>query len=188
MDNRTSSPAVAKGRPMLANPRSTWLMDLLNDRAVLALAVLLAVAVAVILYVERRDKQHVVEAIVRADAQAYSDALLEVRSLYTSEVVKAVRAKGIPVTHDYSAREGAIPLPATLTIELAQRIGKRNSGDAQPCTARIPSLGGVRKADFVTSSPGRRGRLSIRIRPNPSHGSKVAVAVSSYGTPRPTGW
>ncbi len=61
-------------------------------------------------------------------AQAYSDALLEVRSLYTSAVVKTVRAKGIPVTHDYLTREGAIPLPATLSIELAQRIGKRGSG------------------------------------------------------------
>jgi len=76
MVNRTSGPAVSKDRQTLANPRSTWLIDLLHDRAVLALAVLLVVAVAAILYVERNDKQRVVEAIVRADAQAYSDALL----------------------------------------------------------------------------------------------------------------
>jgi len=104
-----------------------WLVEFLSDRAVLMLAALFAIAVAVILLIEARDKRRAVEAIVRADAQAYADALVEVRTLYTSEVVQAARAKGILVTHDYSGREGAIPLPSTLTIELAERIGSRGS-------------------------------------------------------------
>ena len=92
------------------------------------------------------------EAIVRADAQAYADALAEVRTLYTSEVVQAARTKGISVTHDYSGREGAIPLPSTLTIELAERIGSRSS-EARAGFVQSVSLpvAAAPKADCVTS-------------------------------------
>jgi len=46
------------------------------------------------------------------------------RALYTSEVVEIARAQGIEVTHDYHGKQRAIPLPATLIIELGQRLAK----------------------------------------------------------------
>ncbi|MBI3549497.1 MAG: DUF3365 domain-containing protein [Elusimicrobia bacterium] len=58
----------------------------------------------------------------------YAEALREVRTLYTSEVVERVRLHGIPVTHDYAAKDGAIPLPATFSMELARRIGQQRGG------------------------------------------------------------
>ena len=44
----------------------------------------------------------------------------EFRTLYTSEVVDTVMKHGIEVTHDYATKEGAIPLPVTLTLLVRQ--------------------------------------------------------------------
>jgi signal transduction histidine kinase len=42
--------------------------------------------------------------------------------------VETVLRRGIEVTHDYKTKEGAIPLPATLSMLLGQRIGEHASG------------------------------------------------------------
>ncbi len=60
-------------------------------------------------------------------AARYSEVLTEFRTLYTSEVVSRVRPQGIEVTHDYQSKEGAIPLPATLSLILGERIGRKGS-------------------------------------------------------------
>jgi light-regulated signal transduction histidine kinase (bacteriophytochrome) len=39
-----------------------------------------------------------------------------------------VRAQGIEITHDYEGKAGAIPLPATLSMELGERIAARGGG------------------------------------------------------------
>ncbi len=64
------------------------------------------------------------------DASLYSDALSEFRRLYSSEVVETVRQYGIEVTHDYKNRPQSIPLPATLSLLLGQRIGDHKTGAA----------------------------------------------------------
>ncbi|MCJ8298378.1 MAG: ATP-binding protein, partial [Pseudomonadales bacterium] len=62
------------------------------------------------------------------DAKIYARALEEFRTLYTSEVVNIEISQVIKVTHDYRATEGAIPLPATLSMLLGQKIGEQNNG------------------------------------------------------------
>ncbi|EPJ46040.1 MAG: hypothetical protein OFPI_35460 [Osedax symbiont Rs2] len=62
------------------------------------------------------------------DAKIYVKALEEFRTLYTSEVVNIVKSQGITVTHNYRATEGAIPLPATLSMLLGQKISEQNDG------------------------------------------------------------
>ncbi|MDQ3268111.1 MAG: PAS domain S-box protein, partial [Pseudomonadota bacterium] len=57
-----------------------------------------------------------------------AESLMELRSLYTSDVVDRVSGHDIEVTHDYLKKPGAIPLPATLSMELGRRIGLRGSG------------------------------------------------------------
>ena len=39
-----------------------------------------------------------------------------------------VAGHGISVTHDYATKEGAIPLPATFSMELSERISKQSTG------------------------------------------------------------
>ena len=48
--------------------------------------------------------------------------------MYASEVVEAARGHGVRVTHDYRAHKGAIPLPATLSMLLAGKLGQGDSG------------------------------------------------------------
>ncbi len=61
-------------------------------------------------------------------AKLYTEALAEFRTVYTSEVVERIRPSGIEITHDYHLREGAAPLPATLSMILGNRIGELESG------------------------------------------------------------
>ncbi|MCZ6790205.1 MAG: SpoIIE family protein phosphatase [Candidatus Dadabacteria bacterium] len=69
-----------------------------------------------------------VESALLHDAARYSRAITEFRTLYTAKVVEVVRQHGIEVTHDVEGKENAIPLPATLSIELGNRITEKESG------------------------------------------------------------
>jgi hypothetical protein len=73
------------------------------------------------------------EDLVRAsalDAAAQQSEMLdEVNAVYSSEV--ADRVRGVPVSHDYANRPGAIPLPATMTIVLGQHISDRGQSGVQ---------------------------------------------------------
>ena len=66
---------------------------------------------------------NLVKTMSLGNAKLYSQALAEFRTLYTSEVVERVRNQGIAITHDYKNQPAAIPLPATLSMELGKRIG-----------------------------------------------------------------
>ncbi|MFI5456550.1 MAG: DUF3365 domain-containing protein [Isosphaerales bacterium] len=59
-------------------------------------------------------------------AAQQSEMLDIVNALYTSQVVERVQSHGVVVTRDYMAKAGAIPLPATFTIESGERIGQRS--------------------------------------------------------------
>ena len=58
----------------------------------------------------------------------HAASLMELRNLYTSEVVDRVSGHNIEVIHDYLDKPGAIPLPATFSMELGRRIGLLGSG------------------------------------------------------------
>ena len=100
----------------------------LQRRTILALAVLFAAALALILIYTSRLETNLVNALALEEAAGYTRALSEFRTLYTSEVVTRVQSRGIEVTHDYLSKEGAIPLPATLTILLGEHLGTKESG------------------------------------------------------------
>ena len=68
--------------------------------------------------------KNILESNAIKHAALYTQALAEFRILYTSEVVARVEGHGIEVTHNYQGKEGAIPLPATLSIILSEHIGK----------------------------------------------------------------
>jgi methyl-accepting chemotaxis protein len=69
-----------------------------------------------------------VETAARESARNYAEALRVVRSRYTSEVVNRVKSHGIEVTHAYQLQQAAIPLPATLTIDIGEHIGRAEGG------------------------------------------------------------
>ncbi len=67
-----------------------------------------------------------IESITTQSSHQYVEVLEEFRSLYTSEVVATVSAMGIEVTHDYHLKKNAIPLPATLSLLLGERMGLKD--------------------------------------------------------------
>jgi tRNA A-37 threonylcarbamoyl transferase component Bud32 len=76
---------------------------------------------------ETRAKDDLFKALVQ-NARLTSDALKEFNEYYTSEVVGRLTDKTLQVTHDYAARKNAIPLPATMSVELADRISRKGAG------------------------------------------------------------
>jgi serine/threonine protein kinase len=60
------------------------------------------------------------------DSAAQQSELLEVMNEFYSENV-VERAQGVPATHDYASRKGAIPLPATMTIELGKQLSDKSA-------------------------------------------------------------
>lgn len=58
-----------------------------------------------------------------------SEILNKVNKYYTKDVVDRIQIKGIEITHNYMfSKKNAIPLPATLTIELGRLISENKKG------------------------------------------------------------
>ena len=73
-----------------------------------------------------RLSEHLVRSTALEGAAQQSEMLDVVNALYSSKVVDRLQSHGVVVTHDYAARSGAIPLPATFTIESGQEIGRQS--------------------------------------------------------------
>jgi two-component system sensor histidine kinase/response regulator len=101
---------------------------LLYERTVLVLAILFCAGAAGTLWHLSRLSSHLIKSAALEGTIWYSEALTELRTLYTSEVVIPAQTSGIEVTHDYRAKKGAIPLPATLSLELGKRITDKGHG------------------------------------------------------------
>ena len=102
--------------------------EALSEASIWILVGLFAAAIAAMMFHLARMQENLVQSTALQHAGAYADAIDEVRTLYTSEVVQTVRQHGVEVTHDYEQREAAIPLPATLSMLLGARLGERGSG------------------------------------------------------------
>jgi adenylate cyclase len=101
---------------------------LLHERTILMLTLMFCIGAGCMLWYVARLQSNLIASTVLQDASLYSQALGEFRTLYTSEVVDTVIKRGIEVTHDHTTKEGAIPLPVTLTMLLGKRIGAHESG------------------------------------------------------------
>jgi PAS domain S-box-containing protein len=101
---------------------------LLHERTILVLTLMFCVGVVCMLWYVSHLQSNLIASTVLQDASLYSQALGEFRTLYTSEVVETVIKHGIEVTHDHTTKEGAIPLPVTLTMLLGKRIAAHGSG------------------------------------------------------------
>ena len=98
------------------------------QRTVLVLGGLFVVGVASLLWYQNMLQSNLVESALLRDAARYSRVITEFRTLYTEKVVEIVRPHGIEITHDTEGKDNAIPLPATFSIELGNRITEKESG------------------------------------------------------------
>jgi serine/threonine protein kinase len=109
-----------------------------NRAALISVGAMLLVAAILIplntLHLSRRLR----EAAAIQTARTLSHSVDEFRTIYTRDVVNRVKDHGIEVTHDYRGRAGSIPLPATMSLELANSIGRRDSGARMHLSSPYP--------------------------------------------------
>jgi PAS domain S-box-containing protein len=103
-------------------------VSLVLERTVLVLTIMFCVAGVSVLFQLSRLSSALIQSATLQGAALYSELLTEIRALYTAEVVARVTPYGIVAAHDYAGRDGAIPLPATFTMKLGERIGNKGSG------------------------------------------------------------
>jgi serine/threonine protein kinase len=73
-----------------------------------------------------RLSDYLVRSAALESAAQHSELLDLVNNLYSSEVVNRVIDSNVTATHDWYKRKGAIPLPATLTIELGKMLNEQS--------------------------------------------------------------
>ncbi len=100
----------------------------LHEHPLWSLGILLFLGMSLILIHTFYTSLHLQQNMAKQYAALYVTSLKETRAFYTANVVDRLKSKGIKVTHDYHHEDGAIPLPATLSIELAQQITATRSG------------------------------------------------------------
>ncbi|WDE14077.1 EAL domain-containing protein [Thalassomonas haliotis] len=61
-------------------------------------------------------------------AKLLTTALQEARTIYTQDVVQIAERNGLKVTHDFEKHDGSLPLPATMSMALGNRIGNLTGG------------------------------------------------------------
>ena len=97
-------------------------MSRIRKRFLVVTGAALAGALLVVAAVRLRDaSERSLESAALLAADSYTMALDAMRALYTSEVVNRL-PDDVPATHDYDQREHEVPLPATLTFLLAERL------------------------------------------------------------------
>ena len=88
---------------------------------------LMCVSIWVVAYTYESSERVVLQYATES-AQEHAESVPQFRNFYAQELVpRAVRA-GVSVTHDYKSRDNALPLPATLTIELGHYMSQVDGG------------------------------------------------------------
>jgi PAS domain S-box-containing protein len=100
-----------------------------QERTIIVVVLLFTLTMAGLLWQMLRLSEDLARGLVLQGTELQSVALEEIRQYYTSEVVARVgHIDGVEVTHDYIEKSHAIPLPATMSIELGRRISERVPG------------------------------------------------------------
>ena len=86
------------------------------------------VAIVVVQWQRLRLMDKLIESAGIQAAKDHLNALATFRTVYTEEVVQVANENGIEATHDYQKHGHSIPLPATLTILIGNRMGEAGGG------------------------------------------------------------
>ena len=122
------------GEPILARPIGS-LARLLRwcRRNPLAAGLLLAITLGstVGMWHLIRLSEYLVEQSALESAAQHAEMLKQVNDFYSDEVINRLQGTGIDITNDYTHRKKAIPLPATMTIELGRQISAKGETGMQ---------------------------------------------------------
>ncbi len=98
------------------------------DPLILLLSFAFLAVIALMIWQANRMQASLIESTALQEASSLRNTIVTVRSTYSSDVVARVKAAGGIVSHDFKNIDGAIPIPATLTILLGEKISEDSSG------------------------------------------------------------
>ncbi|MBV9407585.1 MAG: adenylate/guanylate cyclase domain-containing protein, partial [Candidatus Eremiobacteraeota bacterium] len=109
-----------------------------NGRVLILLVVVLLAGLPIAVWLDLRS---ISEAALRRQASDLNSAITEIRAFYSTDVVDHVlTAHGRPtvVTNEYKNHPGAIPIPATFSLELGHVIATRAGNLRYTFTSDFP--------------------------------------------------
>lgn len=92
------------------------------------LGVLLGVMGLWVVFYTYQSSEAVVRQFATESAKVHANSVTQFRNFYTQELVPRAINGGMSITHDYKSRDNAMPLPATLTIDLGHYLSKSEGG------------------------------------------------------------
>ena len=101
---------------------------ILHRNPVLSTMFLLATGMALVLGSMVNLSRETTQQLAKEFVSTYVRSLDAFQAAYSESVIARLRGSAVEVTHDYHNREQAVPLPATFSIELAERLTDPNSG------------------------------------------------------------
>jgi adenylate cyclase len=106
----------------------------------IAIVILLLAGLPLALWLDLRNLS---EQTLRRQAEDIGHVLDDVRNFYANEVVGRILGANAPATasHNYRSQAGAIPIPATFSIELGRIIGTRDNALAYRFVSDFPFNG-----------------------------------------------
>jgi adenylate cyclase len=114
--------------PQLLSPVLNGLIRQFLKQTVLILTLMFCIGVGLALSNMSRLSSDLIESQALQNAVSSAKSINEAFALYSDAAVDRIKkVKGITVMPNYLDKEKAIPNPATFQIELAQRIGEKNS-------------------------------------------------------------
>jgi len=92
------------------------------------LGVLLLAVCGWVVFYTYQSSERMVRQYATDSAQAHAESITQFRNFYAEELVPRAVRGGLTITHDYKSHDHALPLPATLTIELGHYLSRVDGG------------------------------------------------------------
>jgi two-component system, sensor histidine kinase and response regulator len=122
-EKRMTKPANVRSKATFrAFPRSI-------SRAVVPILLLLFVGgtIGTFWYLDRRSEE-LYKSLPLQGTELQATTLLELRKLYSRDVIARLQNEGIEISHDLNVNRRAIPLPATLVMNLGEHLKEERPG------------------------------------------------------------
>jgi PAS domain S-box-containing protein len=111
-----------------SNNPIVWIRQLLLRWPMQCLGALLIGMGLWVVFYTYQSSERMVRQYATESAQAHAASVTQFRNFYTQELAPRAVQAGMEVTHDYKSRTNALPLPATLTIDLGHYLSKVDGG------------------------------------------------------------
>lgn len=104
------------------NSTSTTLKLFAQNNPLVILIIVFVLASAVIfIYLQQANNRAITTSAIES-SRRYAEVISQFRSLYTSEIVARAQRIGIDFSHDFKDKNNTLPLPATMTFMLSEKM------------------------------------------------------------------